>query len=201
MRAIMSRCGMRPLLRLPDKGPKGLDNLCNWYKVHHHDEGKNIRQAKAVGDTERPLRQSTMQARLEDTNRKAKQVPKVLRDKHMGRVGPIDVMNDPAWIAFNGPGVYLFNHEDRGYLYIGLAKSMFKRLNHYRIRLSEDLYESTAGSMSSLLRIPPPEKVSVTIYLCGDYSEARQLEASLIKQHRPHFNILHCKTKRSLRNG
>ncbi len=115
----------------------------------------------------------------------------MLRYECMGGVGPIDILADPDWIRFNGPGVYMFHHEAHGYLYIGLAKSMFKRLWDYRVRDPHyGDYKAPANSRAALLCIPTPKMVSLRVYFCTDYAEARKLEAKLIRQHRPKFNVL-----------
>lgn len=109
----------------------------------------------------------------------------------MGRVDPIDIMKDPNWIAFNGPGVYIFQHEDRGYLYIGLAKSVFKRLWDYRaLQRPAGAPKLSRKSRWSLLCIPPPDKVTVSVHFCDSYSEARKLETKLIHQHMPYYNYV-----------
>ncbi len=79
------------------------------------------------------------------------------------------------------PGVYLFM-DDRGkILYVGKAKVLRTRVESY-FRKSSGLDERKAAMMDSVAEV----QFTVT----GNELEALILEATLIKQHRPRYNIL-----------
>ncbi len=79
------------------------------------------------------------------------------------------------------PGVYLFK-DDRGrVLYVGKAKSLRSRVRSYFGR-SADL----SAKNRELVR----QIASVDTIVVGSEAEALILEANLIKEHRPRFNIL-----------
>jgi excinuclease ABC subunit C len=79
------------------------------------------------------------------------------------------------------PGVYLFHDESRKVLYVGKAKALRNRLRHYfQKSFGLDSRKSAMVSSSS----------DFEFTVTGNELEALVLEANLIKQHRPRYNIL-----------
>lgn len=79
------------------------------------------------------------------------------------------------------PGVYLMRDAKDGVLYVGKAKDLFKRLSSYAH------YSGAAHSKTAVML----DKVQhVETILTRTEKEALILEASLIKQHKPKYNIL-----------
>ncbi|MFV0436563.1 MAG: excinuclease ABC subunit UvrC [Desulfopila sp.] len=81
----------------------------------------------------------------------------------------------------HAPGVYLMLDRRSTVLYVGKAKDLFKRLSSYT-RTSEAEYNKT--------RIMLGHVVKVDTILTRTEKEALILEASLIKKHRPKYNII-----------
>jgi len=79
------------------------------------------------------------------------------------------------------PGVYLFRDSRRHVLYVGKAKSLRPRVRSY-FRREADL---SAKNRELVKLIDDVETIVV-----GSEAEALILEANLIKEHRPRFNIL-----------
>ena len=79
------------------------------------------------------------------------------------------------------PGIYLFKDEKKRVLYVGKAKNLKNRLRSYFQR-SAALDERKAAMMRSV------EDFEFTV--TGNELEAFVLEANLIKQNRPRYNIL-----------
>ncbi len=80
-----------------------------------------------------------------------------------------------------GPGIYIFKDEKNKVLYIGKAKNLRSRLRSY-FQKSASLDERKAAMVRSVADF----EYTVT----GNELEAFVLEANLIKQHRPRYNIL-----------
>jgi excinuclease ABC subunit C len=81
----------------------------------------------------------------------------------------------------NSPGVYLMKSSQGRIVYVGKAVSLRKRLASY-FRAPEALPDKTRVMMG---------KVAAIDYLCTETEkEALLLEASLIKKHRPRYNIV-----------
>jgi excinuclease ABC subunit C len=85
------------------------------------------------------------------------------------------VLNLPA-----APGVYLFKEASGRVLYVGKAKSLQHRVRSY---LSGD---NAHARLSELMA----RAVDLDVILTDTEAEALLLEATLIRQHHPHFNIL-----------
>jgi excinuclease ABC subunit C len=80
----------------------------------------------------------------------------------------------------SGPGVYLFRGRDGAVLYIGKAKSLRARVRSY----------FQAGRDGRLGMTQLVERVAdVETIVAGSEAEALHLEQSLIKRHRPPFNV------------
>ena len=79
-----------------------------------------------------------------------------------------------------GPGVYLFRSETGDVLYVGKAKSLRSRVRSYFQRTGS----TRLGSAQLVGRIADVETI-----VTGTEAEALHLEQSLIKRHRPPFNI------------
>lgn len=77
------------------------------------------------------------------------------------------------------PGVYLFKDAHGRVLYVGKAKSLAQRVRAY---LANDLPER--------LREMVERAADLDVVLTRSEAEALLLEATLIRQHRPHYNIL-----------
>jgi len=81
----------------------------------------------------------------------------------------------------NGPGVYLFRDRDGTVLYVGKAKSLRPRVRSYFQREAD-----LSAKNRELVRLID----SLETIVVGSEAEALILEANLIKEHRPRFNIL-----------
>ncbi|MDR2051406.1 MAG: UvrB/UvrC motif-containing protein [Deltaproteobacteria bacterium] len=79
------------------------------------------------------------------------------------------------------PGVYLFSGAQRRVIYVGKAKNLRRRLASY-FRPEESLSPKTRAMLEKASRL---ETIST-----GTDNEAFLLEASLIKKHRPRYNII-----------
>lgn len=80
----------------------------------------------------------------------------------------------------SGPGVYLFRDADGGILYIGKAKSLRARVRGHFNRDPR----TSPKNREMIRRVGDVETIVV-----GSEVEALLLEANLIKEHRPRFNI------------
>lgn len=76
------------------------------------------------------------------------------------------------------PGVYLFNDEHGKIIYIGKAKSLKKRVSSYFNRFLSSKTQALVSKISGLDYILTPSE-----------AQAQLLEASLIKDKQPHYNI------------
>lgn len=79
------------------------------------------------------------------------------------------------------PGVYLFKNATGQIIYVGKAKHLRRRISSY-FRRSEDLTPKTRAMMSHAASVDTISTITE--------KEAFLLEASLIKKHRPHYNIV-----------
>ncbi len=79
------------------------------------------------------------------------------------------------------PGVYLFRDADRQVLYVGKAKSLRPRVKSYFQREAD-----LSAKNRELMKLV----ADVETIVVGSEGEALILEANLIKEHRPRFNIL-----------
>ena len=83
--------------------------------------------------------------------------------------------------APHSPGVYLMQDGKSAVLYVGKAKDLFKRLSSYA-HYSGAEYSKTAVMLDRVRK--------VETIITNTEKEALILEASLIKQHKPKYNIL-----------
>ena len=81
----------------------------------------------------------------------------------------------------HAPGVYLMLDKSSTVLYVGKAKDLYKRLSSY-IRFKSSAHNKTAVLLSKI------EKID--LLLTNTEKEALILEASLIKRHRPRYNVI-----------
>jgi excinuclease ABC subunit C len=79
------------------------------------------------------------------------------------------------------PGVYIFRSESRRTLYVGKAKDLRNRLRSY--------FQKSA-SLDSRKTAMVTEVTDFEYTVTGNELEALVLEANLIKQHRPRYNVL-----------
>ncbi len=79
-----------------------------------------------------------------------------------------------------GPGVYLFRGEDGAVLYVGKAKSLRSRVRSYFQKTGD----TRLGSVQLVQRIRDIETI-----VTSTEAQALHLEQSLVKRHRPPFNI------------
>ncbi|MBR3628949.1 MAG: GIY-YIG nuclease family protein, partial [Oscillospiraceae bacterium] len=79
------------------------------------------------------------------------------------------------------PGVYLMKDSKGGIIYIGKAKNLHNRVSSY-FRLGADHLPKVARMVSHVH--------DYDFIVTGSEYEALLLECSLIKQHKPHYNIL-----------
>jgi len=78
------------------------------------------------------------------------------------------------------PGIYLFKDKDNLVIYIGKAKSLRDRVNSYFHNYAHD------WKVTSLVQ----DHTSIEFILTTDEHEALLLEAQLIKEHKPKYNVL-----------
>jgi len=83
--------------------------------------------------------------------------------------------------APHSPGVYLMLSNSSAVLYVGKAKDLFKRLSSY-------VHSSGAEHNKTAIMLSKVHKVDTII--TGTEKEALILEASLIKKHKPKYNII-----------
>jgi len=76
------------------------------------------------------------------------------------------------------PGVYMFLDASRRVIYVGKAKSLRARLSNY---FASDLHPRTAAMIEAA--------ATVEWIVVSNEVEALQLEVTLIKQHRPRYNV------------
>ena len=81
----------------------------------------------------------------------------------------------------SSPGVYLMKDERGGIIYIGKAKNLKNRVSSY-FRVSADHTPKVAKMVSHVW--------DYDFIVTDSEYEALLLECSLIKQHKPHYNIL-----------
>lgn len=81
----------------------------------------------------------------------------------------------------NKPGVYLFKNAEGGILYVGKAKDLKKRVSSYFSKAQTD---------RPWIGVMLPSVTEVETIVVSSELEALMLEATLIKQHLPKFNIL-----------
>ena len=92
---------------------------------------------------------------------------------------PVD--RDSLGTLATNPGVYLFRDADGEVLYVGKAKSLRPRVRSYF---------GSPRDLSAKNRRMVSEVASVETLVVGSEGEALILEANLIKEHRPRYNIL-----------
>ena len=92
----------------------------------------------------------------------------------------VELIRERARLLPDEPGVYVYRDDDGQVLYVGKAKGLLKRVGSYA-RPDRGLERKTA---ELVLRIA---EIDVTI--TGTETEALLLEQTLIKQHRPPFNV------------
>lgn len=92
----------------------------------------------------------------------------------------VDLIRERARLLPEEPGVYVYRDEAGEVLYIGKAKSLRKRVGSYA-RPDRALERKTA---ELVVRVA---EIDVTI--TGTETEALLLEQTLVKQHRPPFNV------------
>jgi len=79
------------------------------------------------------------------------------------------------------PGVYFMRDMNESILYIGKSKKLRARVRSY-FRESQDL--------SPRISLMVMQVVEIEFIVTDTEAEALALEANLIKQHQPHFNVL-----------
>ena len=83
--------------------------------------------------------------------------------------------------ASHSPGVYMMLSEKSAVLYVGKAKNLFKRLSSY-VHFSGSRHSKTSVMLSHVKK--------VDTIITNTEKEALILEASLIKKHKPKYNII-----------
>src|SRR4029077_5265100 len=100
---------------------------------------------------------------------------------HPGALGsPMSTLSEKAHNLPPTPGVYLFNDASGRVLYVGKAKSLSQRVRNY---LAGDLEEPKTRELMS-------RAADLDTILTDTEAEALLLESTLVRQHRPHYNIL-----------
>lgn len=80
------------------------------------------------------------------------------------------------------PGIYIFYGKDREYLYIGKAKNLRARLLSY--------FRTSTHKTNSKIRSLLSEATDIDFTIVSNEREALLLEASLIFEHKPKYNVL-----------
>lgn len=101
-------------------------------------------------------------------------------EKPLGRYTQIDLLKDRVKDFPQTPGVYLMKNLADKIVYVGKAKNLRSRVRSY-------LGETKDHSPKTKLLVRQIRKIDYI--LTGTEVEAFLLEASLIKKHRPHYNI------------
>ena len=96
------------------------------------------------------------------------------------RSGPLSPLSEKIATLPALPGVYLFKDPRGEVLYVGKAVNLASRVRSY---LSHDPQRPQMDEMRE-------RAVDVDTILTGSEVEALLLESTLIRQHRPHYNIL-----------
>ena len=78
------------------------------------------------------------------------------------------------------PGVYVFRDESGRVLYIGKAKSLRPRVRSY--------FQATPDTRAQIAQLPA-RVADIEVIVTGTEAEALHIEQSLVKRHRPPFNI------------
>ena len=92
----------------------------------------------------------------------------------------VDLIRERARALPEAPGVYVYRDDAGEVLYVGKAKSLRKRVGSYA-RPDRGLERRTA---ELVLRI-----AAIDVTITGSETEALLLEQTLVKQHRPPFNV------------
>ena len=92
----------------------------------------------------------------------------------------VDLIRERARLLPDDPGVYVYRDAAGDVLYVGKAKSLRKRVGSYA-RPDRGLERRTA---ELVLRI-----VDIDVTITATETEALLLEQTLVKQHRPPFNV------------
>ncbi|MGI9117583.1 MAG: excinuclease ABC subunit UvrC [Gaiellales bacterium] len=92
----------------------------------------------------------------------------------------VDLIRERARLLPDDPGVYVYRDQAGDVLYVGKAKSLRKRVGSYA-RPDRGLERKTA---ELVLRV-----ADIDVTVTGTETEALLLEQTLVKQHRPPFNV------------
>lgn len=87
-----------------------------------------------------------------------------------------------AGLAPKKPGVYIFYGKDQQYLYIGKAKNLHRRLMSY--------FSDSAHTKNPKIVALVEEATDLDYIVVSNEKEALLLEASLIYQHKPKYNVM-----------
>lgn len=87
-----------------------------------------------------------------------------------------------AELAPKAPGVYIFYGKNGEYLYIGKAKDLHRRLMSY--------FNGSSHGRSAKVQALVAEAVDLDYLVVSNEKEALLLEASLIFQHKPKYNVM-----------
>ena len=82
--------------------------------------------------------------------------------------------------APTAPGIYLMRDEQEVVVYVGKAKNLRQRLNHYRVANAERLPRRILRLLHSVY--------SIEVRLCADEAAALAREAELLRELKPKFN-------------
>ena len=93
-----------------------------------------------------------------------------------------DISNDKLKNASSKPGVYLFKDNQNTILYIGKARNLKKRLSSY-------FKTSSLINLGTKTRALVKNISDFEIIITETEKEALILESSLIKKHKPKYNI------------
>jgi excinuclease ABC subunit C len=104
---------------------------------------------------------------------------------------PYGSLWDQASVAPNEPGVYLFMDIDRRVLYVGKAISLQNRVRSYLVR-APDRPSGAAPASGLVPRIAAMINAarSVELVATGSEAAALALEATLVRERRPPYNVL-----------
>ena len=94
----------------------------------------------------------------------------------------MDELRDKLTAAADKPGVYLMKDAEGAVIYVGKARSLKKRLATY--------FNPRPGRLDPKTEVLVRQVADVETILTGSENEALILESTLIKRHRPRYNVV-----------
>lgn len=102
------------------------------------------------------------------------------KEKPLGKFSPLEIVREKVKDFPQTPGVYLMKNAQEKIIYVGKAKNLRSRVRSYF---------TDSKDHSSKTRLLVRQIITIDYILTGTEVEAFLVEASLIKKHRPRYNI------------